>query len=75
MTNKKRQKYINILLIVGVIFVLYPFFGMYTLDRAWNDVTFISILFSIEGAILYGRYIIFGVIIITTSYYLDKRNI
>lgn len=74
MNNSKKQKYINILLIIGVMFVLYPFFGIYTIDKAWNDATFISLLFSIEGIIFYGKYVLIGAIIIAGSYYLDKNN-
>lgn len=73
MNNKKKQKYINIIIYLGVAFILYPFFGIYTFDKAW-DMSFMSILFSSGGLFSYGKYIPLGLIILALGVFLDLKN-
>lgn len=73
MSNKKKQKYINILLFLGITFILYPFLGMYTLDTTW-DISFFSVLFTSKGIIYFGKYIILGIILFGMGVILDRKN-
>ncbi len=73
MSNKKKQKYINIILFLGIMLILYPFLGMYTLDATW-DISFFSVLFTSKGIIYFGKYIIIGIILFGLGFTLDRKT-
>lgn len=71
----KKQKYITIMFIIGLLIMFYPFFGMYTMDQTWNaELGFFDILFTRLGFELYAPYIATGLVISSVALYLDFKE-
>ncbi len=71
----KKQKYITIMFIVGLMIMFYPFFGMYTMNQSWNaELGFFEILFTNLGFKLYAPYIATGLVISFIAVYLDLKE-
>ena len=71
--NMKKQKYINILLILGLIFFFYPLFGLYTFGAKYE--TFIGTLFISTGINpIYLPYFLIGIIFFGIGFYLDFKT-
>jgi hypothetical protein len=71
----KKQKYITIMFIVGLMIMFYPFLGIYTINQTYNDgLGFFEILFTNLGFKAYAPYIATGLVISSVALYLDFKE-